>query len=415
LILVEPARIAASPSRPAQRRLNVAIVILVGCLAGGCSAFDRPLDGTQVSPTPGGSRTIRAQSGDTPASPNATGSAGSVLTASPEGFQGASPESSPVAATDGAADSPPPGEAAPRVVSSPLDTVIESLFGEASTSNWTPLYFSELFTTGWDQPFVFSPPSDSGALRQEWLNAANGVFYRQWTVDYNYRSSVPPSGNADIGTWSIFAPLSRRLELFITVPFVDYQRVADPTPFGRPGTPIARSGGASSTSSYKATFGDMTFSPQVLLHETQNTSIMSLLTIRTPTGSIAAGNGATSLEPQLQFWQGLPNRWVVRGGVGPTIPLSETGLRTTLNTNLTVGKFLTLDDVRYFKQFTVYFAVNNGATTDNRGPAADTLTVLPGIRFLVVENTWFLYGVEVPLVAPKDEQWGMFFTLVRRW
>jgi hypothetical protein len=106
---------------------------------------------------------------------------------------------------------------------------------------------------------------------------------------------------------------------------------------------------------------------------------------------------------------------VIRGGVGPTIPLTSTGLRTTLDTNLTVGKFLTLDDVRYFKQFTVWLAVNNSATTDNRGPAADTLTVLPGIRFLVANNTWFLYGVETPLVAPRNENVGMFFTLVRRW
>lgn len=243
---MKPARIVASPSRPAQRRLSVAIVIFVGCLAGGCSTFDRPVrvNGSQVSPATRGPETIRAQSGDTPAFPDAAGSAGSVSMASPEGSPGASPESSPVAATVGAADSPAPGAAAPRVVTGPLDTVIESLFGEASMSDWTPLYFSELFTTGWDQPFVFSPPSDSGALRQEWLDAANGVFYRQWTLDYNYRQNVLPSGNADFGTWAIFAPLSRRLELYVTVPFVDYQRVANPTPPGGPGTPIARSGGA---------------------------------------------------------------------------------------------------------------------------------------------------------------------------
>ena len=179
--------------------------------------------------------------------------------------------------------------------------------------------------------------------------------------------SVRPSGNADFGTWGIFAPLSRRFELSVTVPFVDYRRVAAPGPSSQ-ANPIARSGAASPASSYRTTFGDITITPQVLLHETTNTSVMWILTVRTPTGSIAAGNGATSLAPQIQFWQGLPNRWVVRGGVGSTIPLSTTGLRTTLNTNLTIGKFLTLDDVRYFKQFTVWLAVNNSATTDDRGP-----------------------------------------------
>ena len=142
---------------------------------------------------------------------------------------------------------------------------------------------------------------------------------------------------------------------------------------------------------------------------------MSILTVRTPTGSIDAGNGETSLGPQIQFWQGLPNRWVIRGGAGPTIPLSTTGARTTVDSNLTIGKFLTLDEVRYFKEFTVWLAVNNSATTDNRGPGGDTLTILPGIRFRIAQNTWFLYGVEIPLVAPRNEDFGMYFRLVRRW
>jgi hypothetical protein len=170
-----------------------------------------------------------------------------------------------------------------------------------------------------------------------------------------------------------------------------------------------------SGASYQATFGDITITPQVLLSETKNTSIMSVLAIRTPTGSLAAGDGGTSIGPQIQFWQGLPNRWVVRGGAGPTIPLSATGLHTTFDTNLTVGRFLTLDDVRYFKELTVWVAASNSAAMDHSGPAADTLTILPGIRFRIAKDTWFLYGVEIPLVAPRNEDYGMYFRLVRRW
>lgn len=304
-----------------------------------------------------------------------------------------------------------PGGATPRTVSGPLETAIESFFGEASSAEWTPLLFEDLFTTGWDQPFVFSPASDGGALRQEWINAANGVFYRQWVLDYNYRNHVDPSGSRDIGTWSIFAPLSRRLELFLSVPFVDYHKTDSTaqTPKGGAGSRFA-----ASSASYQATFGDISITPQVLLHETKNTSIMSILTIRTPTGSSDAGNGATTLGPQLQFWQGLPDRWVIRGGVGPTIPVTSAGLRTTLDTNLTVGRFMTLDDVRYFKEFTLWTAVNNSATLDNRGPGSDFLTILPGLRFRLTPNSWFLYGVEVPLVAPRHEDFGMYIRFVKR-
>ena len=86
-------------------------------------------------------------------------------------------------------------------------------------------------------------------------------------------------------------------------------------------------------------------------------------------------------------------------GLGRTIPLSATGLHTTFDTNLTVGRFLTLDEVQYFKELTVWVAVSNSAAMDHSGPAADTLTILPGIRFRIATDTWFLYGVEIPLVA----------------
>ena len=409
-------RHAAGAARLAARfRKILTLAVATGACAGGCATVSRPDQSSSTSSfstaaatsstSPANTATVRAQSGEPAARPVDSGSA-ATTTPAPAGVFPEDPSGG------GTIDPSPDGSPTPRIITGPLDTAFESLFGEASTSDWTPLLLSELFTVGWNQPFVFSPPSDGGALRQEWINSANGVFYRQWVLDYNFRDHVDPSGNRDIGTWSIFAPLSRRLELFISIPFVDYHRVADPIAASGPANMLSRS---SATSSYKATFGDISITPQVLLHETQNTSIMSILTVRTPTGSIDAGNGETSLGPQIQFWQGLPNRWVLRGGAGPTIPLSTTGARTTFDTNLTIGKFLTLDEVRYFKEFTVWLAVNNSATTDNRGPGGDTLTVLPGIRFRIARNTWFLYGVEVPLVAPKNEDFGMYFRLVRRW
>ena len=303
-----------------------------GRVAGGCSTVHRPVQSsvTATSSIAPAAITVRAQSGEPAASPVLSGSA---ATASPA-LPAVATEGPAAGSPDGALDPPPRGSPPPTIVTGPIDTVLESLFGEASTSGWTPLLFSDLFTEGWNQPFVFSPPSDSGALRQEWINASNGVFYRQWVLDYNYRNQRPTLGKPRYRHLVHFCALSRRLELFISVPFVDYHRVLDPVAASGPASPLNRSSAASSTSSYKATFGDVSFTPQVLLHETENTSIMSVLTIRTPTGSTDAGNGDTSLGPQIQFWQGLPNRWVIRGGAGPTIPLTATGLRTTLDTQL---------------------------------------------------------------------------------
>ena len=419
--MAKPRHLAATARLSARFRVILAVAVATGACAGGCSTLNRPIQSSVTPPssTSPTAATVRAQNAEPAASPVISGSAVTAplvpTTVVSDGPGVALPEGPDVAPTDGAPDPPPGGSQAPRVVTGPVDTVLESLFGEASTTGWTPLLLSELFTEGWNEPFVFSPASSSVLSRQEWINASDGVFYRQWTAQYGYRATVPPAGNADIGQWSIFAPLSRRLELHITVPFVDYKRVDDPVPANGPGSPINRSATATSPSSYKATFGDVIFTPQVLLHETQDTSIMSILAIKTPTGSVAAGNGEMSLGPQIQFWQGLPNRWVIRGGAGPTIPLEPGSARTTFDTNLTIGRFLTLDEVRYFKELSVWLAASNSATTDNRGPAADTFTLSPGIRFRIALNTWFLYTVEIPLVAPRDEDFGMYFTLVRRW
>ena len=188
----------------ARFRLILAVAIATGACAGGCSTVNRPVQSsiTATSSTTPAAVTVRAQSGEPAASPVVSGSA---ATPSPT-LPAIAPEGPPVGPADGALDPPPGGSPAPTIVTGPVDTVVESLFGEALASGWTPLYLSDLFTEGWDQPFVFSPPSDSGALRQEWINASNGVFYRQWVLDYNYRNGVQPSGNRDIGTWSIFAP-----------------------------------------------------------------------------------------------------------------------------------------------------------------------------------------------------------------
>ena len=102
-----------------------------------------------------------------------------------------------------------------------MEVIRESLIGEASSDDWTPLSWRKLLTEGWNEPFVFSPASDSGALRQEWINAANGVFYRQWVLDFIYRNHVGSQGDQYFGSWFIFAPFSRRFEVLFTVPFVD--------------------------------------------------------------------------------------------------------------------------------------------------------------------------------------------------
>lgn len=39
---------------------------------------------------------------------------------------------------------------------------------------------------------------------------------------------------------------------------------------------------------------------------------------------------------------------------------------------------------------------------------------LPGIRFRLTPTSGFLYGVEIPLVSSKHEDFAMYFRLVKR-
>ncbi len=171
-------------------RLILAVVLATGACAGGCTTMNRPVQSsiTDTSSMFPAAVTVRAQNGESAASPVDSGSAAPISPA----LAAVVPEGPAVGLSDGALASPPRSSPEPPIVTGPLDTALESLFGEALTSGWTPLLLSELFTEGWNQPFVFSPPSDSGALRQEWINASNGVFYRQWVLDYNYRNHVTP-------------------------------------------------------------------------------------------------------------------------------------------------------------------------------------------------------------------------------
>ena len=73
---------------------------------------------------------------------------------------------------------------------------------------------------------------------------------------------------------------------------------------------------------------------------------------------------------------------MIRGGAGPTILRSATGLHTTSGPNLTIGRFLTLDDALYFEEVTVWVAVSNSAAMDHSGPAADDLWAFKVARVL---------------------------------
>ena len=65
-----------------------------------------------------------------------------------------------------------------------------------------------------------SPNGSGGAPRQGWINAMDGNLYRLSFFTFAQAFNSAPKGNAYLGSYTILAPLSRRLELIINVPFV---------------------------------------------------------------------------------------------------------------------------------------------------------------------------------------------------
>jgi hypothetical protein len=292
----------------------------------------------------------------------------------------------------------PPQSATPPVEMGLLDTITESLFGDANPepSTWTPLPLGTFFTEGWLQPYVNAPNADGGAPRQGFLDSFDGLFYRQWATTFTYTNDFHRNGNQYFGSWTLWAPFNRRFEMRIDVPFI-----------------VANKGGRSN--SYHGNFGDLVVTPIFLLSESKNfTQTLSVFT-STATGKRVNGAGVASVNPQYQFWAGLPESWVVRGGFGPNVPTNDHGARTTMNYNLAIGKFVTPHDMTPFGDLVFYLAANGSSTMDNRGPSETLFFLTPGARCHLGNNWFILAGVEVPLTGPRTQSfaWAPEFQLVK--
>jgi hypothetical protein len=232
----------------------------------------------------------------------------------------------------------------------PLSQVIvESICGKPDPDSWRPLYCSTLFSEGWLEPWVPSPNGSGGAPRQGWINAADGNFYRLWFFTFAEAFNQGNKSNAYLGAYTLYTPLSRRLLLITNIPFVERNGVPG-------GLPIASGPGGLNTprtgTRNQTTFGDITFTPRVLLHETQDFSLTSELAVTVPTGNLPL-TGKTALTPAVGFWNNFAGRWVIRGAIGDLIPLGGGG-HDTLISQLALGCTLTDHDVRLFGDFTLY-------------------------------------------------------------
>ena len=159
------------------------------------------------------------------------------------------------------------GPTAPRVVTGIFGTITESVFGQPDPDNWRPLPLSTLFSEGWNEAWVPSPNGSGGAPRQGWINATDANLYRLWFFTFSQAFNSGPKGNAYLGGYTLLTPLSRRLVLTTNIPFVLRNSAFSGLPI------ISPSGLTMPTSKDHTTFGDISFTPRFLLHETKDLSL----------------------------------------------------------------------------------------------------------------------------------------------
>jgi hypothetical protein len=285
----------------------------------------------------------------------------------------------------------------------PLDTAIQSICGHPDADSWRPLPCATFFSEGWDEAWVPSPNGSGGAPRQGWINAADGNLYRLWFFTLAQAFNQGLKSNAYLGAYTIFLPFSRRLDLIINVPFVVQNSAASGLPIINPtGQPTFKT---------HTTFGDMSFTPRVLLHETKDFSLTSEMAVLVPTGRQPL-EGKTALVPNVSFWNNFAGRWVIRGGIGDLIPLGGGG-HDMLISQLAIGCTLTDHDVPLFGDFTLY--VSAVADTPLAQGQRTSATLTPGMRTHLGRDWYFLAGLPTPLTTARIGDIGMIFWFMKAW
>jgi len=165
------------------------------------------------------------------------------------------------------------------------------------------------------------------------------------------------------------------------------------------------------TSKNHTTFGDISFTPRVLLHETQDFSLTAETAVLVPTGNQPLA-GKTALVPAFAFWNNFAGRWAIRGGIGDYIPLGGGG-SDSLISQLAIGQTLTDHDVPLFGDFTWY--VSTVVNTPFRDGQHTSVTLTPGMRTHLGLDWYFLAGLPTPLTTQRLGDIGMIFWFMKAW
>jgi hypothetical protein len=192
--------------------------------------------------------------------------------------------------------------------------------------------------------------------------------------------------------------------LITNIPFVTRNQ-------GVAGLPIIGPGRQQPPPQSHTGFGNISFTPRVLLHETQDFSLTGEVAVLTPTGNGKVSTTA-SLTPAVQFWTNFPGRWVLRGGLGDMVPI-QSGAHNDLISQLAIGQTLTDHNVPLVGDFTYYLSTVVNADTVKGDQSKVTLT--PGMRTHLGNDWYFLAGLQVPVTKDRSADLAYIFWFMKAW
>jgi len=154
-----------------------------------------------------------------------------------------------------------------------------------------------------------------------------------------------------------------------------------------------------------ASFGDLNFTPRVMLRESQNFSVIAGFGVRSPTGNFNTGTGLARLNPNVQFWSDIGRGFSLRGGTGVDVPLNHFDLLpTNLATNVALGQTLTQHESWPLGDFTYYLSANlrdNLSGSPGNTFAHTFFSLTPGFCTHLGRD-YYLAGYETPLTGPRS-------------
>jgi len=256
------------------------------------------------------------------------------------------------------------------------------------------LTFKNFFTYGWDVGWKEPDEGLNDAPRFGLLRIQRAFWEREIRLVHSYTFGVD-GGAAD----------EQELEMEVELPInrrflIDFE----------PAVSSVRANGRS----WDFGGGDLKVIPQVMLWETKDLSFSSILVVRTPTGTRRVGEGRTSLMPSLALWTDLGERLGLHTFFGAEFPLDgyEAGHRdAVLQYGIAPAKTVTPKDTLLLGNLT-FFAEFNG-TTDMGRQKQTTLTLLPGVRWLLFKDFWLATGYEFPLTGTNALESRVWFSIYR--